>query len=192
MFDGEPLDPHDLSALFDLSSAFGDTLRLVLPYDLPHVAELVEVADRLQLSHEDCRDEIDDWLRADGDAAVDGICADGLAVNWLRRYFATAKGKARRDRALINSASAIMVVAADDDPTSLLKAGETLERLLLTLTSLHLQYSIITSPIEVAHLRDRIWMLAAAPYPPQVLIRIGRARAMARATPRRRLEAVMK
>jgi len=192
LFDHEPLDPHDVTTLFDFMSAWPDSMRIVLPCDLPRAAELVEIAERLQFAHADSRDEIDEWLHEDNDHVVDGICADGLAVNRLARYFATPKKRARRDRALVASASALIVIASDDDQPSLVEAGEILERLLLLITRLGLQSSIITSPIEVDHLRDRVWMLAAAPHPPQVIVRIGRGRHVTRAMPRRRLESVLR
>ena len=192
LFDREPLEPHELKTLFDFTSAWPDSLRIVLPCDLPRAAELVEIAERLQFAHDESRDEIAEWMRGDDDHAVDGICVDGLAINRVAHYFATPKVRARRDRALIASASALIVVAGDDDPRSLVEAGEVLERLLLLATSLGLQTSIITSPIEVEHLRDRVWMLAAAPHPPQVMVRIGRGKRVTRAMPRRRLASVLR
>jgi len=192
LFDQEPLDPHDLTTLFDFMAAYPDSLRIVLPCDLPRAAELVEIADRLQHAHDDSRNEIADWVRHDRDDVVDGICSDGFAIGPLARFFATPKWRAHHDRDLVTSASALVVVASEDDAPSLVEAGEVLERLLLMTTRLGLQSSILTSPIEVEHLRDRVWMLAAAPHPPQVMVRIGRGKRVHRAMPRRRPEAVLR
>ena len=70
--------------------------------------------------------------------------------------------------------------------------GVSLERLLLTVTCLGLQYSLMNQPVEIESLRDRVWLLAGSHHPPQAMIRIGRGHPAVRPMPRRRLEAVLR
>jgi hypothetical protein len=196
IFTGEPLDGAALTTLFDLTEKYSDTLRFVLPYERWRAAELVELAERLQSANAQFRAEVGEWLRANDDRAADGICLDGLGLStaaaWLLRHIGPPTLHARRSHTLTASASALIVVTAEDDQVALLRAGEILERLLLSITTLGLQSSLMNQPVEIESLRQRVWLLAGSPHPPQAMVRIGRARPVARAMPRRRLEAVLR
>jgi hypothetical protein len=87
----------------------------------------------------------------------------------------------------IENAAALILITAEDDRVSLVAAGERLERLLLQITLDNLDYSLVS----VTEPRERLWALAGATRPPQVLLRVGRARKAASAVPRRPLEAVL-
>lgn len=93
--------------------------------------------------------------------------------------------QAQRDRGLAESASALLLVTAEDDRVSLLRAGEALELLLLTITDVGLQYSFLNQPVSVKEMRDQLGTLAGASHPAQLLIRIGSAPPVEGAMPRR-------
>ena len=88
-------------------------------------------------------------------------------------------------------AAALLLVTADDDRIALIRAGEVLELLLLTITESGLAYSFLDQPAGVEALRERIRALAGADRPAQLLIRIGHAQPVDEAMPRRPLEWVM-
>jgi hypothetical protein len=111
--------------------------------------------------------------------------AGRLQMTWFDRQFKA------RDRRLANSASALLVVCADDDRVSLLRAGEALEQLLLTITAAGLQYSFLNQAIEVTSLRARVQILAGSKLPAQLLLRIGSSLPVDEPTPRRTVEAVL-
>ena len=130
--------------------------------------------------------------------AADGICGDAFGIPgplsafapWLVKTFDVGDTRGKTDREFASSAAGLIVVTSDEDRASLLRAGETLERLLLTLTTLGVQYSFLNQPIQVPDLRKELWTLVRTPRPPQLLLRIGYATPIRRAAPRRRVNAV--
>ena len=98
--------------------------------------------------------------------------------------------QSRRDH-LAAGASALIVVTAEDGRVELIQAGEALERMLLMITKVGLQYSFLNQPIEVDSLRDRIQTVIGTRIPAQLLIRVGYASAAEKAMPRRSVESVI-
>ena len=198
-FDTRPMDPEALASLCDFLDEHGDFVRVVLPQEKGRVADLVASADRAQFGDGAFRDELAAWLRPNATDACDGICGDGFGVPdafsavspWLIRHFNVGRAQAERDRDLTVHAATLAVITADDDRVSLIRAGEALELLLLTLTTRGLAYSFMNQPIEVPSVREKLWAVIGSPRPPQLLLRIGYAQPVERAMPRRRLDAVM-
>jgi hypothetical protein len=198
-FDGQPIDPRPLGRLCDVIDRFPGTLRLFLPHDTGRIAEMVDKGDRVQMSSPSFRAEIADWIRPDDPIHTDGLRADALGIpsvlaggaTWLLRHFDASAWQAPRDRRLAESASALLLVTAEDDRVSLIRAGEALELLLLTVADVGLQYSFLNQPVEVEELREQIRALAGASQPAQLLIRIGSAPPVEEAMPRRPLEHVV-
>jgi hypothetical protein len=198
-FDRASLDPRAVAALCDVAALYPETLSMLLPWMQKHAASLVAFADRTQMASEGFRHEVADWIRSSGPERMDGICADALGVPevasgaaaWLLRHFDFGEWHADRDRRLVTKASLLMLVSADDDRTSLVRAGEVLERLLLTITKVGLHYSFMNQPIQVNQLRDRVGMLSHSQRPPQLLLRIGHAAVVDRPMPRRPVESVI-
>jgi hypothetical protein len=91
---------------------------------------------------------------------------------------------------LAENAAGLIVVTSDDDRTALMHAGETLERLLLVLTSLNVQYAFLNQPVQLPDLRHELWRIIRSPKPPQLLLRIGYAPKVRLAMPRRPVPAV--
>lgn len=174
-FDRRPLDPEIIGTLLDFIDDHAETLQIVLPHERIQIAELVEEGDRVQMNDSALRRE----LRIPS------------APSWLHRRFDLDAIRAEHDRELAECAPAMIVVHADDDRVSLVQAGEVLERLLLLLTTLGLQYAFLNQPIEVASLREQLRGIARTRHLPQLLLRVGYARAVERATPRRDVPGVL-
>ena len=197
-FWGEALDPDLLHRVCSVVDEFPQTLRLILPRDNNRAADLVTVAERAQMSQPSYRDELADWLREQDPESGDGMPTDALglatpfpgATEWVVRNIDVGPFQAERDRHLIETAAALVVVAAEDDRASLVTAGEILERFLLRITLEGLHYSFFNAPIEVSNFRERLQSLAGTKRPPQLLLRIGKARADTRPMPRRPLDRV--
>ena len=179
-FDAVPLKPEAREALFDLMTEFPQVLRFVLPCDKQRAVQLVTAGDRNQMARPAFRDE---W--------ADCMPSGGVAP-WLVRRFDVGRFLARHDAELIASSSLLLVITADDDRPSLIRAGEVLERVLLTITRLGLQYSFMNQPVAVETLRGQLWSLIGSTTPPQLLLRVGEARAVRRAAPRRAVESVLR
>lgn len=197
-FDGESIDPTALTRICDVIETYADTFRLIHNRDRHCIAEWIESGDREQMARPAFRQELADWIRPAG--APDGLTGAtfGLpralsgAASWLMRHIDAGAWHGRRDRQLAESASVLLVVTAEDDRVSLVKAGEALERLLLTVTAMGLQYSFLNPAVEVEELRTRLQALTGALHPPQLLLRLGTAVAAAEATPRRPLAEVLR
>lgn len=197
-YDEQPLEPAALQVICDVVDANPSTLRLVLPRDKERVAECVETAERLLMARPAYRAELADWVGS-ADERKDGLSAQALGIPrilsgvapWLIRNFAAGDLQARRAVELTRSASMLIVVTADEDQISLVKAGETFELLLLTITRCGLQYSFLSAPVEVDDTRENLRLLFGGTKAPQLLLRIGSAAVPAHPTPRRAMETVI-
>ena len=163
-YDHQPLEPAAMQAICDVVDASADTLRLILPRDTERVAECVASAEKALLARPAYRAELAEHHH-------------GLSP--------------RRDARLTRSASMLLIVTSDGDQESLVKAGETLELLLLTITLLGLQYSFLSAPVEVDESREQLRSLIGSTRAPQLLLRIGSAAVNARPTARRPVESVI-
>ena len=123
----------------------------------------------------------------------DGICGDAFGIPGplsalgplLMRSMDMGASQAKHDRQLAENAAGILVITSDDDRVSLVRAGEALERLLLLLTTLGIQYSFLNQPVEVTSLRRELWSMIRSAKPPQIVLRIGYATPLQRPMPRR-------
>lgn len=196
-FERRPIEPETLDRLCTLVDD-SETTRFILPHERPHLAELVQDADRWLLADPAWRGELAEWVRTNESNDADGITADAFGIPgplsafapWLLRNFDVGEERGRADRALTENAAGLIVLSADDDRTSLVRAGEALERLLLHLTGLGVQYAFLNQPIQVPRFRRELWNLIRTPKPPQMLLRIGYGSPVRRAAPRRPVTAV--
>lgn len=192
-FEPRDLEPTALSEVNEFIASHSSFVHFLVPQDRERAADLVDRADRVLLKSAGFRGELAEWVRAVTTEAGDGICADGFgipnplaaATPWFLRRFDLSGIQARHDRDLIEHSAALLVITAEDDRVSLIRAGETLESLLLLLTRLNLHYSFVNSPIEVDTLRNELWATIRSPHPPQLLLRVGYSRTVPRAQPRR-------
>ncbi|HEU4521587.1 MAG TPA: hypothetical protein VFT12_06270 [Thermoanaerobaculia bacterium] len=198
-FEERTIDDTALSVVCDFIDEHNTTMAFVVPHDRSRVAQLVDAGDRILLSRDSYRDELASWIRPNESSATDGICADTFGIPgplsalapWMIRRLDSPDLHASRNRDLAENAAGLIVVSADDDATALLQAGETLEQLLLLLTTLEIQYSFLNQPVEVEELRKELWSMMRTPKPPQLMIRIGYGRAVTKAMPRRPVESVV-
>jgi len=176
-----------------------DYLRFIVPHERIFAAELVEEADRTLMSNENWRAELAAWVRPNESESGDGLTGDAFGIPgplsamapWLVRTLDLGEARGKQDRESVANAAGLIVITGDDDVPSLIRTGETLEQLLLVLTSLGIQYSFVNQPIQVPTLRRELWQLIRTPKRPQILIRIGYARGSAsRPMPRRPLASV--
>lgn len=199
-FETRELEPNALAELNEFVAAHSSFVHYLVPGDREHAADMVERADRILLKGSGFRSEFADWVRPSATNSADGICADGLgipnplaaATPWFLRRFDLSGMQAKHDRDLVEHSAALLVITAEDDRVSLIRAGETLEMLLLLLTRLNLHYSFVNTPVEVETLRSELWATIRSPHPPQLLLRIGYARSVPRAQPRREVEETLK
>ena len=189
-FDRALLKSEARDALFELMSEFPQFLRFVLPSDKQRAVQLVAAGDREQMTRHAFRDELSDCMQTRDDG-LDGIPSSRVAP-WLVRRFDVGGLLAHHDAELIDSSSLLLVITAADDRPSLVRAGEVLERVLLTITRLGLQYSFMNQPVAAENLRGHLWTLIGSTPPPQLLLRIGEARALRRSAPRRPVESVVR
>jgi len=164
-FNGEPIESDAVSALCDVADEYPAFVHFLRPGDKRRIAELVAQGDRLQRESRAIRKELASWMR------------------WSRT---------RHDRSLIDTAPLLVIITADDDPPSLVEAGQVLERLLLTATRVGLQYSFMNQPVQVATLRSVLAPIVPSPYPPQLLLRFGYAPPVEHAMPRRDVTEVLR
>lgn len=199
-FEPRTIEDPALSALCDFMDEHGKTLHFIVTHDRERIAALIEEGDRTLMADPAFRTELARWIRPNVSSATDGICGDAFGIPgpisalgpWLMRQIDIGPAQARHDRALAQGAAGMIVVTAEDDRTSLIRAGESLERLLLMLTSLGISYSFLNQPVEVVALRGELWAMLRSPHPPQLLLRIGYAvRPVAKAMPRRSAESVV-
>jgi hypothetical protein len=197
-FEKREIEPDVLDRLCEAVEE-SEIARFVPPHERASVAELVDRADRLLLADERWRKELAEWVRPNDSADGDGMSGDAFGIPgplsafapWLVRSFDIGESRGRVDRGLAENAAGLIVIAGDDDRTSLLRAGETLERLLLFLTSLGIAYAFLNQPIEVPELRRDLWHLMRTAKPPQLLLRIGYARPVKLGMPRRKIDTVL-
>lgn len=196
-FDRRQIEPEALEALCAFVEST-ESMRFVVPQERARVIELVEEGDRALMADERWRAELADWVRPNDSGEGDGISGDAFGLPgpisamapWLIRNLNVSEQRGKRDRELVDQAAGLIAITGDDDPPALIRTGETLEHLLLFLTSLGLQYAFVNQPVQVAALRRELWTLIRTPRPPQVMIRIGYGASTLRPMPRRPLEAV--
>ena len=198
-FGNDRIDPDALQPLLEFIDAHEESFHVLLPRDTSRAADLIAFADCLQMDDDAVRHELANWIRRPNEEAVDGILATaigfphpvaGLAHVILEKLNLGAV-QARRDHNLAESAPMVVVVSADDDPASLIRAGHDLELFLLTITRAGLQYSFLNSPVQVEGLRDRVLWLTRSRRPAQLILRIGSGTTVAPPAPRRPLHDVI-
>jgi hypothetical protein len=197
-FKRSPLDGSDLAQICALVTEHEEFLKLIPASEQKSVVALIEEAGRKQLARPAVRSELADWLRPTDDFS-DGVQTDSLGIpgpvapfaSWLVRNLDLGPIEARRDRDRADKAPLMLLVTADDDRVSLIRAGEVLELLLLTITHLGLAYSFLNQPVEIESMRERLWSLANPRLAPQLLLRVGYGPPVTRATPRRKVEMVL-
>lgn len=156
-------------------------------------AALVSEGDAIQWSDPSWRRELAAWMhpRRSG---------DGLTIPWVPaslaavvvRSFDMGDGIGAQDQELAEASPVLAVLGtAGDSAADWLRAGQALERVLLTATAHGLQASYLNQPLQVAKLRPRLRDLCRPDGAPQILLRLGYANEELPPSPRRPLAEVM-
>jgi hypothetical protein len=147
------------------------------------------------MGNPDFRNEIASCIRTDADqhdglpAAAFGVPdAFGGVLRSAIRNVDFGAVAAKRLRNLTLQSAALVAIMSDDDRVSLLRAGEVLELMLLTLTRLGVHYSFLNQPLEVPALRSQTEHLFRSRKPLQLVLRIGYCDGEVAATARRSLD----
>ncbi len=155
-------------------------------------AGLVAEGDAAQWKDPNWRRELAEWMRPGGRG-------DGLTVNaWaapvaraLIRAFDMGEKIGAKDRELAESAPLLAVLSTKSDaPADWIRAGQALQRTLLTGCRHGLQAGYLNQPIQVSLLRPRLQSPVSAGFP-QIILRMGRRLEAPRTAPRRAPEEVI-
>lgn len=198
---GRRVSPLQVEAL--LGEAVGVGVRAVALRD-PVVRDAALVlqarADAVLESDPAYREELHRWVHRRGSAA-DGVEAGAhragrSPADWAQRAFPAEESTAPGLDAPPSPEAddpLVVVLAAPEDETSWLRAGEALGRLLVRATALGLVGVPMTQVAEVAMERERLRRVLRLTAYPQVLVRLGHELrpSLGRPTPRRPLAEVL-
>jgi len=175
-FSSRALPPAVRGALEEAVMAEFTSLRLLPGSDAALVARLAAGADKELAENFDHRVELCRWIGTDGD---DGIPASALGSRPDRdpapvRDFGYASPTTPRPSGSYEPSPHLAVLAtAHDEPADWLRAGQALQRVLLTATVHGVAASLLYQPIELhdTHRLENGWW----PWPecPQIIIRFG-------------------
>ena len=175
-FSARALPPAVRSALDGAARAEFAALRLLSGSDAALVARLAAAADKELAENFDHRVELCRWVGTEGD---DGIPAPALGFRPDRepapvRDFGYASPTAPRPAGSYEPSPHLAVLAtARDEPADWLRAGQALQRVLLTATVHEVAASLLYQPIELHDTHrpeDGWWPWAECP---QIIIRLG-------------------
>jgi nitroreductase len=99
-------------------------------------------------------------------------------------------GTAPPPRARFEARPSLAVLYGGDTPRQWLRAGQALQRVLLTATAHGIASSLLTQPFEIPELRDQL-VEPSTGWPAQAIIRLGYTRRLAARSPRRPLSDVV-
>ncbi len=201
-FSETPLADSTIRTLTEAGEAEG--ARIVCIDDAAsraRIANLIAEADALQFADPCFRRELACWIHPK--RSSDGIPVDAAGVAALLnlavpiaasaiRTFDVGEGMvAIHEKLLAGSPLLLLIATGSDNREAWLAAGQALERLLLTATTLGLSASYLNQPIEIAPLRERLRKVAGLDAMPQLLLRIGYGSEVIERAPRRPLSDVL-
>lgn len=197
-FADEPVPARLLETLVDAAITEHAVLLVVKsPGHRAVVAELVRDANRIEEADPAYRSELaawttDDLRRRDGVPALAVPYGRSRPSNELpiRDFDPRGMGWLPADPESNRNQCLLLLASAGDDRASWLRAGEGLERVLLTATRAAFAVSPFSQIVEVAEINRRLRQELALDVYPQLLLRLGRAPA-ASAVPRRPLEEML-
>jgi len=177
-----PLADRERAAL-DGVGAFGSAGLTIVDGagDKDALASLAARGDEIRMADKAFRVELSEWIWTAGSRRYDGIATDAVGIPgplsslgpWIIRTFNSGRRSGKQDAALLKDSAAAVVFYSPDTVEGWLETGELLERFLLTITGLGMQYSFFSLPVEVAETRAEMKKLLDLRDEPQILIRAG-------------------
>ncbi|ALL78672.1 nitroreductase [Pseudonocardia sp. EC080610-09] len=165
------------------------------PDDLAELGRLAREAHRRQCGDAAFTAELASWTglgsdRDDGVPARAGGPCPPPNQPWVTRDFAGDRHPRPAPAAFESDPLIAVLSVHTDGPREELRAGEALQRVLLTATAEGLSASFLSQLVEVPDVRERVRRLLGGTRPPQVVLRLGHGVPVP-ATPRRRPEQVV-
>lgn len=198
-FELRPVSKLIADKLTEACDREGAWLVRMVPAAKYAAAELIAAADREQLADRAFRQELSSWLVSNVSPRGDGIPGRSKSYGpttsfgtrlWVRT-FDVGGAVAAREHDLVAGSPMLAVLGTHyDDPIGWLRAGQAMQRMLLTAQTYGLSASFLNQPLELNLYRDRFRQLIGRPGIPQLIMRIGYG-PLAPATPRRPLEDVV-
>jgi len=191
-FTDEPVTTAELMALRNAAMAEGAWLHVVAtPAERTRLLELSADAHAAQQGDPAFREEFERWTavepdRPDGVPALPNEHRPAAHDRWVARDFTHGAGRTTAETGVLfeNEPALVVLSAQMFGPTSEVAAGQALQRVLLTATTLGLSASFLSHIIEVDATRDRLRNLIHGTHSPQAVLRIGHGWPVP-ATPRR-------
>jgi len=191
-FDEKPIDPDFMLRLLRAAEDEGAWFWEVEAEGHRHaLADLVAEGDRRLWDDPRWRRELAQWMhpRRSGD----GLAVPSIALHAAQaivRTFDRGDGEAAKDRELAEHSPVLAILGTDSDtPMDWLRAGQALERVLLTAARAGIQASYLNQPLQVPELRSEVSRLAEGGFA-QVVLRLGYPEGSVERTPRRELDSV--
>lgn len=191
-FTDHPVPPRIRQALISAARDEGAELLLVERALLDGAATLLRRAEHMQSEDPAFRDELRKWTTVDG-GHQDGVPATAggprpAAGSLLAlRQFPT--DRTRAERPYEQQPLVTVLGSYTDTPLAQLRAGQAMQRVLLTATTEGVSASFLSQPVEVPVTRNALRDLVGGRVHPQAMLRFGYGFATP-ATPRRPADAV--
>ncbi|TCP53568.1 nitroreductase family protein [Tamaricihabitans halophyticus] len=170
----------------------GAELRLLeQPAELTALARLLREAERLQADDPAFRAELERWTAGDAGRmdgvpeTVDSYSARSSTLLSLRHF----GGQAESVRSYEQDPLVAVLGSHTDAPLAQLRAGQAMQRVLLTATIVGVSASFLSQPVELPASRAALRAQLGGRLQPQVVLRLGYGYPAA-STPRRAVEAV--
>lgn len=157
--------------------------------DLNELKKLIFKSNNIFLSNEKYKEELLDWIKFNDDEIKktnDGVSYKSMDMpsipkrigKWIMGYFLKPSFVNKEDEKKINNSSGVVLITTSrDDEKSWIRAGRTMERLLLTLTSLNIDYSFMNKACEIEETRNELKKITKQF--PQIILRIGHSKPVA-------------
>lgn len=201
-FQARPVGADEVAALAAIAERPGVWLVRLDPEGKRRVAQVIDLADRIQYGDQAFRAELARWLVAAGSRRDDGIpfvekeygSSIPFAVMRALRSPDLGADFGRLEEELVRGAPAVLVMGTDgDDARAWLAAGQALEALLLQATARGLSAAFLNQALEIGELRDGVRAVIGHAGHPQMILRLGYpAEPIHHPSPRRDLDDVLR
>jgi len=185
-FDLEPLPPGLLATLREGATRDGAMLRIVADDGRrAALAAAIQAAERTQRADSAYVAEMARWVSPPGRARNDGVPptsyparAEHTDPDFLGRDFARGRGWGLPPLSTApwprSAGVAALVTTAGDRPVDWVNAGQALQRILLTASTLGVAVALHTQPLELGWLRESIRTRLSDGAYPQLVLRFGK------------------